>query len=73
MTDADPGDAVTAHRARQRAYKGRKRTGARQVKLTLSADEIESLTLLGYLPERGDLADAAQTFLTEAFECGDHQ
>ena len=73
MTDATPGDAVIAHRARQRAYKGRKRTGARQVKIILSAAQVECLSLLGYLAEGGDLADAAQAFLTEALECGDHQ
>ena len=66
MTDAAPGDAVTAHRARQRAYKDRKRTGARRVKVTLTAAQVECLFLLGYLAEGGDLADAAQAFLTEA-------
>jgi hypothetical protein len=66
MTDADPADAVTAHRARQRAYKGRKSTGARQVKFTLTTAQVESLSLLGYLAERGNLSDAAQAFLTEA-------
>jgi hypothetical protein len=33
--------------------------------------QVECLSLLGYLTEGGNLADAAQAFLTEALECGD--
>jgi hypothetical protein len=42
------------------------------VKFTLTTAQVECLALLGYLTEGGNLADAAQAFLTEALECGEH-